>query len=163
MFDSEFKNAVEHIKKQSTTMIGNGYQFSILSVDISKSATIQNDENETENVTVYPSTSDLSSWLTDLFNKELKYKQLPEKALAALKEKGLPVKKQPVEILNIIICSSSTDVIILEHDPNEIYSESGSQVRIKPSKEPFKEKDQIMSGYFDTLTRMGIYTREDED
>ena len=98
-----------------------------------------------------------------MFAVELKYTTLSEKALEGLKKKGLTPKKQPIEILNIIICNSSTDVIILQHDPDNIFSDEGSKLKVIPAINPFTEKDIIMQTYFDNLKQKGIYKVEEDD
>ena len=163
-FIAEFKKQVVVINNKITKMIGNGYCFSCFTLDIAKSYTEKNQETEElESVTVFPSTTDISLWLTGLFAVELKYTPLSEKALEGLKKKGLTPKKQPIEILNIIICNSSTDVIILQHDPHNIFSDEGSKLKVIPAINPFTEKDIIMQTYFDNLKQKGIYKVEEDD
>lgn len=164
VFTEEFKKQIVSINNKITKMIGNGFNFSCFTVDIEKSYTEKNPETEEmESVTAYPSTTDISQWLTTLFTLELNYKPMSEKALEGLKKKGLTPKKQAVEILNIIICNSSTDVIVLQHDPYNIFSEEGSKVKVIPALNPFTERDIIMQGYFDELKRRGIYKVEEEE
>jgi hypothetical protein len=118
-FEGDFKKTNGIIKSEAQKMISGDNDFLCLVVDICKRIQVQNG-TEREDATVYPNTVDVVAWLKSAFDsKELKHKALPQKALANMKAKGITPKKQPAEILDIVICASETDVVFVVHNPTD--------------------------------------------
>lgn len=118
-FDSDFQKTNGIVKSEAQKMISGDNDFLCFVVDICKKVQVKNGD-ETEDATVYPCTQEVVDWLTSLFDsKELKHKALPQKALDSMKARGIVQKKQPAEILNIVICASETDVVFVVHNPTD--------------------------------------------
>ena len=119
-FAKEFKKGSGTIKSGALSMISNGSPFYCNSINISTRKREHNpDTGEEEDRMVFPSNEDLSGWLTNLFLKDLAYKPLPQKALDSMKAKGITPKKQPSQVLNILVTASDTANLVLVHCPKE--------------------------------------------
>lgn len=190
-FDKEFKKSTGTIKSGSQGMIGSDYSFYCAIADIFRKDRINNDETgEQEDTMVFPTTDEMFNWMKNLFTKDLAYKALPAKALENMKKKGINPKKQPGQILNIIVTASETTNLILIHFPgNKVLElsdsfdlmkiiksalndsdydieESGEDYIItlkydpKTEKSPFKERDTILRNFFTQLKTTEIYSDE---
>jgi hypothetical protein len=158
-------------------MIGNDYRFWLGKAEINKTEQVHNeDTNEMESVTVYPSNQEIIDWMKELFSKELAFKPLPAKAIENLLAKGLAPKPQASEVLSIIITISRTHIIILVHNPRELdlseiplkhdqitNLDSSDTIYLIESSEVFKDQDKVMQNLFDYLKSKNIYVPDTDD
>lgn len=166
-FKKPLETAGRKAKSTASTMIGNGLDYCCQVVeDISVS---ENDE------TKYPTEDDMEKWYDGLFTKEFKLKVIPPKALENMKKRGIPIKKQPAEIMNFVIATSESHVhmgIMFPGDStykisdmvpgfigNAKYTLTDKDNYTLVSYEaqfPLKEKDDLQRSVFNHLRTLGI-------
>lgn len=159
-------------------MIKNGQTFSCQTFDLSFT--------EGEDFKM-PSVNDAKQFLTDLFEVSFKSKPLNEKALAAMKAKGLSPKKQPKDLVLVMITASSEAVHLMIWLPDEFRDkhdllkmtemtcqgfdglemkmvDAGQMMSVDyPCETPFKTMDDFQRQAFTMLKTFGIYQDEEED
>jgi hypothetical protein len=169
-FDKAFKQAVIDIKNGTSRSTN---PFSCQSVVI---------KSTTDDETIYPSSEEMNKWLTNLFSNELKPKELNPQALENMKKNGIVPKKQPLELLLIIVTCSETDVYIGFSIPENMTFERHQFIKelvlnnrhhietidtysiVKCETDfPFKEKDNIYQNAFMYLEKIGLYEPEPDD
>jgi hypothetical protein len=174
-FTKSLQSASRKAKSTASTMIGNNLDFCCqITDDISIS---QNDD------TIYPKSAEIVEWFDKLFTKEFKLKVLPAKALENMKKRGIPIKKQPAEIMNFVISTSEYHVHVgvmlpqdSEYKANELFvgfidqssddleqldRETYSVVTYR-AESPLKEKDNVRRRIFEYLRKIGVSTVEDD-
>jgi hypothetical protein len=176
IFNKSSKAAIADFKATAQVMISNGSIFSLQCLDISAIS----DES-----TIYPNHTDLSSWTQNLIINETKSKPLPQKALEEMARKGLSPKKQISELILVAITPSMTHIHVgvsipshmidmldlkdfissaLEvylHDDIKIIDNKGFVDIIHP--ESLKERDNVLRCFFAELKKRKIYVEEEED
>jgi len=133
-FQNEFKTHAGSVKTRSQQNIGSGFSFYCASISISRKVSVKNTEtDEMEDQMLFPSETDLKAWLVKLYSPagELAYKPLNEQALKNMQLKGLTPKKQPSQIMNILITSSDVSNIVLVHFPNDLKTTDNTSVDIE--------------------------------
>jgi hypothetical protein len=176
-FEKVFSSAVQKVKSSASQMITNGLNFSCQIVDIAVPNPSDSDE------TVYPNKTEVMNWFDSLFSNELKFKPTNEKALEQMKKKGITPKKQPCEIILIIIVPSGDSMTIAVSFP-ENYPASLTKfvddtmksqnvsydIALKDSMayvnykcdSPLKEKDNTSRMFFMQLKKDKIYVENDD-
>jgi len=164
--DKVLKTASLKVKEFANTMISNGNDFSCMIVDLSLP-----DGSYLDNDTI-------KNWLVKLYTSDLKYKQLPERALENMKKKGLTPKKQPIENILITITSNDTCVFVGVSIPEKYYDHKNIIVSSLPyyddidkaflisvfdHNEPLKYRDVILQNMFNSIKQCGLYKEEDEE
>uniref|UniRef100_A0A6C0E9E8 Uncharacterized protein n=1 Tax=viral metagenome TaxID=1070528 RepID=A0A6C0E9E8_9ZZZZ len=122
-FTSEFKTQAGCIKSLSQKNIGGGFDFYCSSIGITRKEKFVNPETEEiEEQMVFPSGSELRAWLIKLYSSggDLAYKEPNAQALKNMQLKGLTPKKQPSQIMNILVTSTDTSNIVLVHFPSNM-------------------------------------------
>jgi len=178
-FKKPFKIATQNVKTTAQQAIKNGMSFSCQLANICATSG--------ENI-VYPESSNVRDWMVSLFTKNLKPKKIPEKALAAMKARGIEPKKNPSEVLLIaVVVGSNTHVHVgisvpsdndnhqsLNVDPSEFARSFMGERKYEETQDenyliiqydaefPFKEKDTIHRLIFDELRKRGILTDEQD-
>ena len=178
-FDSVFgkasKAAVQEFKAMAQQMISNQCVFSCQCLNIT--AISNNGED-----TLYPHSSDLTKWIKNLLQNEVKSKPLNPKALEEMAKKGIKPKMQPSEIILVAIIPSLTHihvgVSVPENAPIEAkdfinsalekyYSSSefeGSYAFMNiPHTEALKERDAVLQCFFNELKMRKIYIEDNDD
>ena len=172
-FSKSSKAAIADFKATAQVMISNGSTFSVQCLDISAVA----DES-----TIYPDSTDLSSWTQNLLTNEIKSKQLPQKALDEMARKGLSPKKQISEIILVSITPSKTHIHVGVSIPVsmldakeftssalECYLYEGMKVNDNKvfvdiaHPESLKERDNVLRCFFAELKKRKIYVEEEDD
>lgn len=186
-FEKEFDKTIGLIKSGCQQMVDNGFYCTV--VDINKTVQFTNDDGEQETTVTYPSHNEASSWLLNLFDTDgLKFKPLPQKALDNMKARGIIPKRQPSEILNIIICGTDVNVQILIHTPEKEFNavkfiEDALGEKLEPltkhtdtynyvfsyylpkdsQSTVYKERDIIRGKIYTQLEKDGIYVKDDDE
>ena len=107
LFEKTLKKTSGEIKSRIQKMISEGSTFCCTNMNISAEVPDTSPEAETgDKLTIYCSREQITAWLDTLFNDELKTKPLNPMALEQMAKKGIQPKKQPREILLIIIVPS---------------------------------------------------------
>lgn len=172
-FTKVFKTTTQKFKEYCNIMIKNDSPFSVYNTEIS---TNQNDE------LIYPTNDELTEYLSTVYQKDFKVKQLPEKALENMRKKGITPKKQPAELILIFISANTTNVhysISIPHsfndkiDDYERFMGDLSFTKVdgdttvlygnKVCEFPIKEKDAVQSMFFESLKEFGIYEDDESD
>jgi hypothetical protein len=178
-FVKAFKSATEDAKLTVTRAIKNDVTFSCQLINICTS-------NEDE--ISYPSFSELNEWMKKLFSETFAPKPLNEKALAAMKAKGIMPGKAPRDLFLVVVSGSETHVhmgvsiptgMTNEHDMDDFVkcvmgeckydSETttdniGKFVVINYVCEyPLKERDVVLQSAFNELKKRNIYIDDGDD
>ena len=112
-FDKQFKKASQTIKSRIQTMITEGSVFCCMNTNIFIEINDTSPEAETgDKLTLYSEKAKLSKWFHNLFLEELKNKVLNPMALEQMRLKGIEPKKQPRDIILIIVVPSDKRVHI---------------------------------------------------
>jgi len=112
-FDKQFKKASQTIKSHIQTMITEGSVFCCMNTNIFIEINDTSPEAETgDKLTLYSEKAKLSKWFHNLFLEELKNKTLNPMALEQMRLKGIEPKKQPRDIILIIVVPSDKTVHI---------------------------------------------------
>ena len=172
-FDKVLKQLVIDIKNGASRAIKDDRLFSSQLINIGIT---------TDDETNYPSSEQIIEWFKNLFSVELKPKELNPQALENMKKNGIVPKKQPLELLLIIITCSETDVYIGFSIPENMTFERHQFIKelvlnnrhhietvdtysiVKCETDfPFKEKDNIYQNAFMYLEKIGLYVPEPDD
>jgi hypothetical protein len=179
LFGKAFKTAVQNVKNLASSMIKEDCTFCCQIADVQ---TLHKEE------TIFPSNTLVDEWLHTLFTKELKPKPIPEKALKAMAAKGNKPKKQPSDIMMVVIMGSETHVhlavaipqpmteqfslsnqtfvtsiIPKDNDKHDLQPRDNYIVFSYPHEYPFKEKDQLLHKVYDELKIRKIYVPDEEE
>lgn len=179
IFNKSAKAVSQEFKTTAQVMISNQSQFSCQSLSISGT-----DGEDT----VYPSAEDLTKFVQNLFQKELKPKPLNPKALEEMAKKGLKSKPQINEIILVCVIPSNTHVHVGVSIPeNRLDSMSPSDflksalstynfTEILPTveskqlafaqiehPESLKERDVVLRCFFEDLKLRKIYVDDEEE
>jgi hypothetical protein len=112
-FDKQFKKASQTIKSRIQTMITEGSVFCCMNTNIYIEINDTSPDAESgDKLTLYSEKEKLSKWFHNLFLEELKNKVLNPMALEQMKLKGIEPKKQPRDIILIIVVPSDKRVHI---------------------------------------------------
>jgi hypothetical protein len=188
-FDKQFKKASQTIKSRIQTMITEGSTFCCMNTNIFIEINDTSPEAESgDKLTLYSEKEKLSKWFHNLFLEELKNKVLNPLALEQMKLKGIAPKKQPRDIILIIVVPSNKRVHIgisipdIEEynnfnlkefisnalkpvDAYNIYFEESDKlafVEYKTDSE-VKEIDNTITMFFDQLKKDSIYKDDASD
>lgn len=174
MISSKVLSAASNkVKTTVSQFISNGNDFCVVVGDL----TTRNGDNITP-----PNFNDTQKWLSDVITKTLAYKPLPAKALENMKLKGIVPKKQPGEILVIVLIDSETHVHIGYNIPDnmkdkfiiddylkflfnnkEKYSvDKNTSNIVYNADSPLKDRDTLMTKTFNYLKDAKIYIEEDD-
>jgi hypothetical protein len=173
LFSKSSKAAIQEFKVGASQMISNGCNFSCQSLSISAS----NGEE-----TVFPDSEYVKNWVQNLLKNELKSKPLNPKALEEMAKKGITPKKQPNEIILIVIVPSNTEIHIglsipqmdlnIEQflncvlsqytNPKFVFDGNFAFVDIEHP-ESLKERDVVLRSFFSELKLRKIYVDDEED
>lgn len=173
-FQKLFQSAARKTHSTASTMISNNMNVCCQTVDdISVS---------TNNNILYPSKLDITEWFDSLFTKEFALKILPQKAYEAMKKKGIPIKKQPAEIMNFIVATSENHVLtgiklpsncknkmddlvtgFMEEMKYERIDNNGYTIVSYQTEYPLKEKDECQRRIFAHLFKIGVLEEDNEE
>ena len=181
----QYKKASQEVKASIQQMITNNNNFCCTTADIFYQIDVKNEEDGTnEKLTVYPSSDECNKWMEELFEVELKYKELNAQAVESMKKKGVQPKKQCREIMLLIVIPSKTCVNIGISLPennnmgvnittfiNSALSNYDVSIEIKNNvaycscihESPMKGRDECMLMLFNQLKKDKIYIEEIED
>ena len=189
-YNKEIINKIIKIKESIKQSISNGNTFcntygEILK-KISVSTLIESDELNEDNTikyiktieecTIYPESYDVQDWIVDCIKQITEYKPLSLQALDNMKKKGVIPKKQPGEILIILIVPSRTHIHIAIYVPPMYRDEFNIETFVLgamkdtsysfltpiiveneygfvnyPNESPLKERDNILRNFFNQL------------
>lgn len=134
-----------------------------------------------------PTSEGAKKFLTNLFDVTFKTKVLNEKALASMKARNITPKKQPKELILVMITASSDAVHMVIWLPDALRPKydilqmvemtchgfeglemnminEGQMMAVDyHCQAPFKVKDDFLRQSFDMLKKLGIYQEEDTD
>jgi hypothetical protein len=181
----QYKKASQEVKASIQQMITNNNNFCCTTADIFYQIDVKNEEEGTnEKLTVYPSTDECNKWMEELFEVELKYKELNAQAVESMKKKGVQPKKQCRDIMLLVVIPSKTCVNIGISLPennnmgvnitefiNSALSNYDVDINIKNNvaycmclhESPMKGRDELMLLLFNQLKKDKIYIEEIED
>jgi hypothetical protein len=194
-FTSEFKSAAGSVKSQSQKNIGGGYSFFCTTVSISRKENIINPETEErEDRMIFPLDADLRTWLTELHSPsgDLAFKELSPQALKNMELKGIKPKKQPCQIMNILVTMTDESNIVLVHFPTDMKNTLNIETFLKDTldgltydlqkfeisnatdylltfkyenteKTSFKESAILERLFFQQLRKVGLMKEDDEE
>ena len=112
-FDKQFKKSSQEIKSRIQKIITDGLNFCCMNMNISIEIPDSSPDAESnDKITLYSDYDLFNKWFYNLFREELKTKLLNSMALEQMRLKGLEPKKQPLDILLIIIAPSIKKVHI---------------------------------------------------
>lgn len=173
-FSKSLKAISQDFKATSNQMITNGCQFSVQSHTISYT---KDDE------TIFPNAEDLSNWMKNFMEVELKPKPLNAKALEEMAKKGIQPKKQITDIILVCIIPSNThihvgvsipstsDMSVKDFILNSLSSYDGIEYTENQNygyasifhQDSLKERDTVMRYFFTELKKRNIYVEEEEE
>jgi hypothetical protein len=181
----QFKKAHQEVKASCQQMITNNNNFCCTSADIFYQIDVKNEEDGTnEKMTMYPVSDEINKWMEELFEIELKYKEPNPRALEEMKKKGVQPKKQPLEIMLLVVVPSMTSVNIGVSIPsnsdtniditkfiNSALYGFNINIEIKNNigyitclhESPMKGRDEVMLLLFNQLKLDKIYIEEVDD
>ena len=193
-FDKQYKKASQIIKSRIQTMITDKLPFCCMSTNIYIEINDNSPEAESgDKLTIYSENVKLTNWFHNLFLEELKNKVLNPMALEQMKLKCIEPKKQPRDIILIIVVPSHKKVHIGISIPDtEQYNNFNIKEFIKNSLESVnsynsyfddsddstinklafieystdsevKEIDNTINMFFKQLKKDNIYKDEDSD
>lgn len=117
-FDKRFKTASAEIKSRIQKAITDGATFCCMNMNVSIEVPDTSSEAESgDKLTLYADKDYVDNWLRNLLLEELKTKELNPKALEQMRLKGIQPKKQPHDILLIIIVPSAKTIHIGISEP----------------------------------------------
>lgn len=182
IFNKSSKAVVQEFKTTAQIMINNNSEFSCQSLSITG---IDGED------TVFPSSEYMIKWVENLFQIEIKLKPLNQKALEEMAKKGIIPKKQPSDIILVVVIPSTTHVHIGISIPEGLLSTITAIDFLKSSissytytiientignttnkmvfakiehLESLKERDVVLRCFFSELKNRKIYIDdEDED
>ena len=112
-FANQFKKSSQEFLSCIKKMITDGLQFCCTNKNICiEEPDTSPDAEPNDKITVYSEKDNLNKWFHNLFLEELKSKPLNPMALEQMRIKGIEPKKQPREILLIIIVASAKRIHI---------------------------------------------------
>ncbi len=173
-FSKSLKAISQDFKATANQMITNCCTFSIQSHTISST---KDDE------TIFPNSDDLSNWMKNFMEVELKPKPLNAKALEEMAKKGIQPKKQITDIILVCIIPSNTHIhvgvsvpssfempvknfvsnALSTYDGVEYIENQNYGYAAIPHPDSLKERDTVMRCFFTELKKRNIYVEEDED
>jgi hypothetical protein len=173
-FSKSLKAISQDFKATANQMITNCCTFSIQSHTVSAT---KDDE------TIFPNAEDLSNWMKNFMEVELKPKPLNQKALEEMAKKGIQPKKQITDIILVCIIPSNTHIHVAVYVPsssempvkdfvsNSLSSYNGVEYTENqnyayawiPHPDSLKERDTVMRYFFTELKKRNIYVEEEED
>jgi hypothetical protein len=181
----QYKKASQEVKASIQQMITNNNNFCCTTADIFYQIDVKNEEEGTnDKLTVYPSTDECNKWMEELFEEELKYKELNAQAVESMKKKGIQPKKQCRDIMLLVVVPSKTHVnigISLPENNNmgvnitEFINSALSKYDVDVDivngvaycmcihESPMKGRDEVMLLLFNQLKKDKIYIEEIED
>jgi hypothetical protein len=197
-YNKEIVGAIIKIKESIKQNISNGNNFCNTYGEISKKISIAtmvesdelNEDNSvkyikiTEDCTVYPESSDIQDWMVDCVKQITEYKPLNAQALENMKKKGVVPKKQPGEILIVLVIPSRTHIHVAVYIPpmyrdgfcienfvsgamkDTVYSivvDNEYGFINYPHESPLKERDNVLRKFFAQLKVIGIYKDIEEE
>lgn len=178
MFTKLFKAAADDAKLTVGRAIKNDVQFCCQLVNICSTV---GEEIQ------YPDNAELSEWIKKLFSETFVPKPLNEKALAAMKAKGLSVGKSPRDLFLVVVTGSDTHVNLGVSIPSTMTDDCDDYVRcvmkcyenytvettIDPTGKfvtvsyeceyPLKERDVVLQNAFNELKNRKIYVDDSDD
>jgi hypothetical protein len=117
-FEKRFKTASAEIKSRIQKAITDGAVFCCMNMNICIEVNDTSPEAESgDKLTLYANKDYVDNWLRNLILEELKTKELNPKALEQMRLKGIQPKKQPHDILLIIIVPSAKNIHIGISEP----------------------------------------------
>ena len=117
-FEKRFKTASVEIKSRIQKAITDGALFCCMNMNICIEVNDTSLEAESgDKLTLYANKDYVDNWLRNLLSEELKTKELNPKALEQMRLKGIQPKKQPHNILLIIIVPSAKNIHIGISEP----------------------------------------------
>jgi hypothetical protein len=192
-FDKQFKKASQEIKSRIQKMITEDSKFCCMNYNIAIEVNDTSPDAEYgDKLTVYSDIATLDKWFHNLFLEELKNKPFNPIAFEQMRIKGISPKKNPRDILLIIIVSSTKKVHIgisvpdskeYQHfDLNQFICNALMSIQtnddtniiniVVPDKLAFieyatdsevKEIDNALTLFFNQLKSDGIYKNDDSD
>jgi len=180
MFTKLFKVAADDAKLTIGRAIKNDVQFSCQLVNICSTV---GEEIQ------YPDNAELSEWIKKLFSETFVPKPLNEKALAAMKAKGLSPGKSPRDLFLVVVTGSDTHVNLGVSIPGTMtgqqdvddyvkcvmgcYENYTAETTIDPTGKfvtvsyqceyPLKERDVVLQNAFNELKKRKIYVDDNDD
>ena len=117
-FEKRFKTASVEIKSRIQKAITDGALFCCMNMNICIEVNDTSPEAESgDKLTLYANKDYVDNWIRNLLLEELKTKELNPKALEQMRLKGIQPKKQPHDILLIIIIPSAKNIHIGISEP----------------------------------------------
>jgi len=117
-FEKRFKSASAEIKSRIQKAITDGAVFCCMNMNICIEVNDTSPEAESgDKLTLYANKDYVDNWIRNLLLEELKPKELNPKALEQMRLKGIQPKKQPHDILLIIIVPSAKNIHIGISEP----------------------------------------------
>lgn len=188
-FDKRFKTASAEIKSRIQKAITDGAMFCCMNMNLCIEVPDTSPEAESgDKITLYANKYYVDNWLRNLLSEELKTKELNPKALEQMRLKGIQPKKQPHDILLIIIVPSVKTIHIGISEPVgfsdkfnfnifKFVQEALSPIKKTyyinsfdtftfveyPTDSEVKEIDNALTLCFNQLKRDGIYVVEESD
>lgn len=188
-FDKRFKTASAEIKSRIQKAITDGATFCCMNMNVCIEVNDTSPEAESgDKLTLYADKDYVDKWLSNLLSEELKTKDLNPKALEQMRLKGIQPKKQPHDILLIIIVPSVKTIQIGISEPVGFYDKYNFNIfkfvreALSPIKKAYhmnsfatftfidystdsevKEIDNALTLCFNQLKRDGIYVVEESD
>ena len=176
-FSKSLKSIPQDFKSTCNQMITNGCAFSCQCHTIS---TIKDDE------TIFPNADDVSTWMKNFMEVELKPKPLNQKALEEMAKKGIQPKKQVTDIILVCIIPSNTHIHVSVSVPSTLISTYEMNVEdfVKSAvskyefkyetnnnicyvtiqhDESLKERDNVLRCFCDELKKRKIYVEDEEE
>lgn len=188
-FDKRFKTASAEIKSRIQKAITDGAQFCCMNMNLCIEVPDTSPEAESgDKLTLYADKDYVDNWIRNLLLEELKTKELNPKALEQMRLKGIQPKKQPHDILLIIIVPSVKTIHIGISEPIGFYDKCNFNIfkfvreALTPIKKTYhinsfttftfvdyptdsevKEIDNTLTLCFNKLKADGIYVVEESD
>jgi len=178
-FTKIFKIAADDAKQTVSRSIKNDVPFCCQLVNIS---------NCVGEDVEYPEYKDMCEWMRKLFAETFVPKPLNEKALAAMKSKGLTPGKSPRDLFCVVISGSETHVHVGVSIPESLSQDNDVEQFVKcfmeereyefeivndsagkflllshKSDSPLKERDFILQNAFNELKKRKIYIDDNDD
>jgi len=188
-FEKRFKYASAEIKSRIQKAITAGALFCCMNMNICIEVNDTSPEAESgDKLTLYADKDYVDNWIRNLLLEELKTKELNPKALEQMRLKGIQPKKQPHDILLIIIVPSVKTIHIGISEPIGFYDKCNFNIfkfvreALTPIKKTYhinsfatftfvdyptdsevKEIDNTLTLCFNQLKADGIYIVEESD
>lgn len=186
-FDKRFKTASAEIKSRIQKAITDSATFCCMNMNVCIKVPDTSSEAEPgDELTVYADKDYVDNWIRKLLKDELRTKELNPKALEQMRLKGIQPKKQPHDILLIIIVPSTKTIHIGISQPLGFAAQCNFNIFkfVREALEPIayhmnsfatftfvdystdsevKEIDNALTACFNQLKRDGIYVVEESD